>query len=232
MFCLSLGPSALFQRSPLPGFTSIQHRRCNCRESLGHEGYHLLGCYRTYAHDKAVRAVNDMCRAAKLVSEVEPHGQMSGERRPDLLIPNLRADGKSYLADFASVDPVRQSSIEHAWCKAGYAANQRDQEKRTSYSGHYNPVAFTMLPLIVETTGRMHTGLRRFLTEVAIFASKYLPLGGVGEHRFKSRFLQFWKSRIVVTFLKALAASAMHSLRAIVERTSIYRPASRVLDIF
>ena len=211
---------------------NIQHRRCNCRASLGFEGYHLLSCYRTYAHDKVVRAINDMCRASKLASEVEPMGQMSGDRRPDILIPNLRADSKAYLTDFASVDPARRASIQHSWFTPGHAASQRDQQKRESYDGQYNQVAFAMLPLVMETSGRMHVGLKRFFNEVAVFASTHLPSGSVGEHRFRSRFLQFWKTRIVVIFLKALATSALHSMQAITERMSTNRPTQRDWDIW
>ena len=218
--------------NPLPGFQRVQHRRCLCGASLGHEGYHMLSCYRTYAHDKVVRVINDMCRSSKLASEVEPLNTMNGDRRPDILIPNLRSDGKSYLGDFASVDPTRISSIQLGWCTPGHAALQRAQEKRDSYHGFYDPSAFEMIPLIMETTGRMHVGFKRFLAEVATFASKHLPTGGVGEHRFRSRFLKYWKSRIVVTFLKALATSAAHSQQAITARASNNQMLTRVVDIF
>jgi hypothetical protein len=205
--------------NPLPGFALIQHSRCTCDKSLGHEGYHLLSCYRTYAHDKVVKVIQEMCRSTGLVSEVEPVGLMSGEHRPDIVVPNLRADGKSYLGDFASVDPVRRSSLPSSWYIPGFAANGRDQQKRQAYAGHFNEGAFEMLPLIMETTGRMHIGFRRFLAEVATFASKHLLTGGVGQHRFRSRFLKFWKTRIVATFLKALATSAMQTQQAIVDRS-------------
>ena len=217
---------------PLPGFHNIQHRRCLCGTSLGYEGHHLLSCYRTYAHDNAVRVIHEMCRAAKLVSEVEPTGLLLGEHRPDLSIPNLRADGRTYLADFASVDPTRLSSIQAAWFTVGHAASQRDQEKRDAYVGIYNPTAYAVLPLVMETTGRMHHGLRQFVSEVAAFASKHLPRGGIGEKRFRSRFMQYWKAKVVVTFLKCLAKSAIHTYEAIVDRSVQNRHSTNFIDIF
>jgi hypothetical protein len=106
------------------------------------------------------------------------------------MIPNLLANGKAYLGDFASVDPARLTSIQSGWFTRGVAAVQRYQEKPHSYQGFYDPAVFEMVPLILESTGRMHPGFKRFFTEVATFASKHLPTGGVGEQRFRSRFLQ------------------------------------------
>jgi hypothetical protein len=204
---------------PLPGFLTLRNRTCSCRASLGHEGYHLLACYRTFAHDRVVRVLNDMCRTAGLVSDVEPVGMMSGERRPDLLVSNLREDGKAYLADFASVDPIRQSSIETSWFTPGVAAYEREQEKLESYHGHFDPTAFEMIPLAMETTGRMTPKFRQFLSEVATYASTHLETGGVGPHRFRARFLKFWKTKLMVTFLKSLARSAAETQQAILDRS-------------
>ena len=203
---------------PLPGFLTLRNRSCS-RASLGHEGYHLLACYRTFAHDRVVKVLNDMCRTAGLVSDVEPVAMMSGERRPDLLVSNLREDGKAYLADFASVDPIRQSSIQTSWFTPGVAAYEREQEKLESYHGQFDPAAFEMLPLAMETTGRMTPKFRRFLSEVASFASTHLETGGVGPHRFRARFLKFWKTRIMVTFLKSLARSAAETQQSILDRS-------------
>ena len=140
---------------------------------------------------------------------------------------NLNSGAKIISTEYYDVIPYYTSPYY-----TSNSANQRDQEKRDSYHDHYNPVAFTMIPLVMETTGRMHVGLKRFFKEVAIFASKHLPSGGVSEHRFRSRFLQFWKSRVVVIFLKALATSAMHSIQAITERSSNNRPTQRDWDIW
>jgi hypothetical protein len=169
---------------------------------------------------------------AKLASVVEPVGMMTGERRPDIAIPNLRADGKDYLGDFASVDPTRLSSIQSGWFTPGLAATEREREKMDSYNGCFNPSAFHLLPLIMETTGRMNPGFRRFFAEVATFASENLPTGGVGQQRFRARFIKFWKTRVVTTFLKSLAYSAAHMQQSIIARSVNNRVLTRDDDIF
>ena len=88
-----------------------------------------------------------------------------------------------------------------------------------SYHGHFDPTAFEMIPLAMETTGRMTPKFRQFLSEVATYASTHLETGGVGPHRFRARFLKFWKTKLMVTFLKSLARSAAETQQAILDRS-------------
>ena len=203
---------------PLPGFSRFCHASCSCGASLGNEGYHLLSCYRTYAHDRIVRRLNAMCRQANISSEVEPVGVLSGERRPDLLAPNLHSSGATYLLDFATVDPTRSSSIGESWYSPGVAAIQRENEKIHSYDGHFDSSGNIFIPLAIEISGRMAPKFKQFIREVASHASRHLPTGGVGKRRFLSRFSYFWKSSINVEYLKSLAYSALQTQRQIVDR--------------
>ena len=203
---------------PLPGFSRIQHSQCSCNQSLGHEGYHLLSCYRTLAHDKAVRVIHSMCRASKLASEVEPVGILHGERRPDVLVSNLSPSGSSTILDFATVDPTRETSLMSSWCTPGAAILQREHEKFNSYQNQYNVAHYSFIPLVMELSGKMSTRLKAFIQEVAAFASRHLPTGGIGQRRFRSRFCFFWRTRINVVYLKALASSALSTQQQILDR--------------
>jgi hypothetical protein len=211
---LLLSPGAMrllvryFTGLPIPGFERIQHLPCTCTASLGHEGHHLLACYRTFAHDKMVRVLHAMCRTSRLVSEVEPIGVLSGERRPDILVSNLRPN-EALLLDFTTVDPTREASIGNSWHTPGYAMQQRETEKTNSYNNQYNPALYSFSPLVMEISGRMSSTLKTFLKSVAAFACRHLQHDGVGQARFKSRFGFFWQTKLNVTFLKSLAASAL-----------------------
>ena len=202
---------------PLPGFSRIQFSQCTCSQSLGHEGYHLLSCYRTFAHDKAVRVLHSMCRTSKLASEVEPVGILHGERRPDLLVSNLLPNGMATILDFATVDPTREASINSSWSSPGAAILQREQEKYNSYQNQYNLVHYAFSPLVMELSGRMSQKMKSFMRDVSSFASRHLPDGGVGQRRFRSRFGYIWKTKLNVVYLKALASSALHTQQQILD---------------
>jgi hypothetical protein len=116
---------------------------------------------------------------------------------------------EALLLDFTTVDPTREASIGNSWHTPGYAMQQRETEKTNSYNNQYNPALYSFSPLIMEISGRMSSTLKTFLKSVAAFACRHLQHDGVGQARFKSRFGFFWQTKLNVTFLKSLAASAL-----------------------
>ena len=105
-------------------------------------------------------------------------------------------------------------------------------ENCPNFQGFYNPAAYELIPCIMETSGRMNPAFKRLLGEVATFASRHLPTGGVGQQRFRARFLKFWKSKLTVTFLGSLGRSAMRTQRDMLERLPNNSSVSRIVDIF
>jgi hypothetical protein len=116
------------------------------------------------------------------------------------------------------VDPTREASISLSWSTSGAAIEQREQEKTNAYQGQFNPAHYSFVPLVMELSGRMSYRMKAFIKDVAAFASRHLPDGGVGQKRFRSRFGYVWKSKLNVIFLKTLASSALHAHQAILER--------------
>ena len=94
---------------------------------------------------------------------------------------------------------------------------QREQEKLNSYQGQFSVTHYAFSPLVMELSGRMSGKLKAFFKEVSTFASKHLPTGGVGQRRFRSRFGYFWKTRLNVVYLKALASPAMRTQQVILD---------------
>ena len=164
-----------------------------------------MSCERRFPHDRLVTQLIHFAKAAGLTPQLEPTGRCTGDRRPDLAVPDLGTSGRELLLDVTTVDPGVVSHLNRGAHRRYQVGNTAAAAmKNRYYAGHYNPAAYSFLALPVELPGRWSPELFRFFGKVKRFAL---------QHRYPdaevhSAWVARWRQRICTQFRVSQAISA------------------------
>lgn len=129
------------------------------------------------------------------------------ERRPDLAVGGVDAQGRLLLLDVTTTDPSCKSNLSKFKTASvqGAAAAGAEAAKEASYSDWVDPAIQSFMPVALELPGRWGPSARRFFGQVKAIA--------VGKRDFSrqrhSLWAGFWKRAISIGFQRDLAQSAL-----------------------
>ena len=163
----------------------IPNSKCFCKKNsvLDSRGHHIAnGCQKlaalTKTHDNIKVVLRDLCNAAGLQTRVEETGVFQeavpdSNRRPDLSIfnhPNPKYYPNKVIMDVSLAHPIPIDSnrvlTRNQALAPGRAANAAHSRKINSYSVISEQAGLKFLPLIFETTGRMHEETESAIKEI------------------------------------------------------------------
>jgi hypothetical protein len=200
--------------------------RCYCKKApaLDPRGHHIAnGCQKMGAllntHDSTKLALKTLCNFAGLYSRVEENGVFqeavpNSKRRPDLSIFNHpKYYPNKIIVDVAFAHPIpidgKKVLTRNEALVPSRAANAAFNRKNNSYSVISEEAGLKFLPLIFETTGRMHKETEIFIKELVVLASQGVPKAA------HNAIQHFWFGKISCTLQKSLASTILDKSRVI-----------------
>ena len=193
--------TALRYRYRLKAVQHIPGSICKCNRPLDCFGHHLAtGCNhggeRIATHDSIKFEVHKILQYAGKWSKVEDHGVFhntnpDSKLRPDIIIRNPVGSNTSlHVLDVAVCGPIRG--------EPGKALTQIARSKTRKYGSHCTANGFSFTPLIIESSGLMHSDFLRLLKQLASSAAE--------TRRIPSHILlQFFVRRISMRLAMSIA---------------------------
>ena len=182
-------------------------------------GDHALCCFkdgnrpRTHAwHDPVYGTWHQMFKAAGFSSVSDDAHKCSNalmsdsEKRPDILLRNRHPGGADIFVDLITCVPGKADIVAKAAATPGAAAAAGHAKKYNAWHAHCIAQGDVIIPLAMETGGRICEGGASLLDDAANATG-----GTKGE---KLAFLTYWRQRIAISNLKGVA-------RAIAKRIPI-----------
>jgi hypothetical protein len=83
---------------------------------------------------------------------------------------NDTLDGTSLLLDVSIVDPAGSANLAEAARSSGYAAQQMATTKHNHYRHTFDAASYTLLPVVIETHGRLGVEAETLLRAAAVHA--------------------------------------------------------------
>ena len=124
------------------------------------------------------------------------------------MLPLLISNYNYYLSIYLSIDAKKQLTRNDA-LQPSRAANAAFNRKNNSYSVISEQAGLKFLPLIFETTGRMHEDTESFIKELLDLVCQALPKSA------HSAIRHFWFGTISATIQKAICNTIMDKSRVI-----------------
>ena len=204
----------LFLQTP----SFIPGSKCTCRNSppLDSLGHHISsGCNKDGTlhkiHDGLKFLFKDMCNYAGLMTRLEEQRcfQMAfpdNNQRPDISIFNFPKCQKKLIIDIALTHPVpitgsRVLSRNEALI-SNRASNSKFKDKVNKYAATAAANNLEFLPIIFETTGKMHPKTATFFDNVIDYMAR-------GDATTKAKSLLFWSARISCLIQKYISHAVL-----------------------
>ena len=140
----------------------MKAKYCDCSRSARHPTpltmYHALSCKKhaglILRHELVKDVLVDICKAARLSCEVEPHQAFNGDRkRPDLLV-RLAFSGRDTAYDLTIHSPLRdRNSIETTIRNEQAFLKQADNTKRNKYQQQCDEKDTLFVPIVLSAVG-------------------------------------------------------------------------------
>jgi len=190
--------------------------KCSCKKKpdVDRHGLHLTalcgeGGYRHKLHDSVVLALERLFNSCKFRTKVEErgafdlHDQGTG-RRPDLTIFNLPGYREKLLTDLQVTSPVSNVSLTRNQALVPLrAAETAHKQKIRSYGDLPSRNELEFIPLIIESTGRMHGGLVRLIDDALRHKTDT-------DNRWFERQRRYWYTTISFLIQKLTADSLIN----------------------
>jgi hypothetical protein len=206
----------MFYRFFLPSPCIIAGTRCSCKNSpvLDAHGVHLTtACgkdgFRHRTHDSVVHAIATLTRTCGIMTKKEEfrcfqEAVPDSDKRPDLSFANAPGRSRKLVTDLRITCPYPNgptSSLSVAAARReGRAADQAYAAKMRIYGNLSLQNNLEFLPMIIESTGRMHPHLIQFIDSVLMEKSQ-------GDPVLKGKLRRYWYSHISCSVQRALAES-------------------------
>ena len=220
--------TALRHRMFLPHQFFIPGSKCNCKRksNLDPLGHHIsTGCNKDGSllntHDSLSYCFKDFLNHAGIMARMEELGCFRGSdpncnKKPDLSLFNYPNCLKQKLIlDLSLAHPVPiLGSVELSRNQAilpNRAGNKRVHEKRIKYQQIADANNLEFLPIIFETTGRMHPLTAKFFDDTI----EYMAYSQVQSNIMKSVSSLYWSARISCCIQKSIANSILSRSRSI-----------------
>jgi hypothetical protein len=155
---------------PIPPF--IDGSRCSCkrRTHLDSLGHHLatgcgIGGTRHHTHDSIAYVLKDMLNYAGIMTRREEIGCFreafpDNNQRPDLSVFNMPNLDKKLVLDVAVASPVDSEAPRHISRRVALNKERRIKSRFNEKVAKYQAVStannLEFLPIIIESTGRLH----------------------------------------------------------------------------
>jgi len=192
----------------LPLFNLQGTEACNCRriDSLTTAAttcteQHLLNCngqgHLTTRHDAIVAAIQKMAQSVRLNPVLEPlaHVQPLSQHRFDLAIARADSLQSNLKLDVTVRNPQAKQAVKLAAKYSMHAANEGYKEKIDFYKPHLKPDD-TFIPVVLETFGAMHQGVRDLVSLLSQRANNAPPADAAYT---SPTFTAYWTQRISAT---------------------------------
>ena len=206
----------MFYRFFLPSPCIIAGTRCSCKNSpiLDAHGVHLTtACgkdgFRHRTHDTVIHAIATMTRSCGIMTKKEEfrcfqEADPNSDKRPDLSFANAPGRNRKLVTDLRITcpypcGPTSVLSVAAA-NREGRAANQAFAAKMRVYEDLSRQNNLEFLPMIIESTGRMHPQLIKFIDSVLMEKSQ-------GDSVLRGKLRRYWFSHISCSVQRALAES-------------------------
>lgn len=142
---------------------------CICGEQVDEMGLHGLCCKKSVGRYSRHAMVNDLIKRALVTSKIpailEPTGcNRSDGKRPDGLTLVPWQNGKPLVWDFTCADTLANSYVKGTSKKAGFAAQKRENHKRSTYNTLDSN--FHFIPVCVETLGSFGDGALKLVKRI------------------------------------------------------------------
>jgi len=188
--------------------------KCTCKNTprLDPLGHHIAsGCSKDgtlhKAHDTIKYIFKDMCNYAGLMTRLEEQrcfqtAFADNNQRPDLSIFNFPKSKKKVIIDIALAHPVPilgNKVLSRNQAEQPYrAANAKFAAKERKYFNVADANNLEFLPIIFETTGKMHPKTTTFFDTVTSHMAR-------GDASIKAKSVLFWSARISCAIQKSIA---------------------------
>jgi hypothetical protein len=149
------------------------------------------------------------CSSASLYATIEPLNVTVGTR-PDLSIPDLHPDGKTYLVDVTTADASRPRYLNKGSHKKYFIAAETSETGKTQkYAGTFNPETCDFIPAALETSGRWSKNFHRLFNKIKKFAHQ----NRVQDDVRHSLYVQRWRQILCVSYSTSLMISAESTMK-------------------
>lgn len=206
----------LFYRFFLPSPCIIPGTRCSCAHSpiLDSHGVHLTtGCgkdgFRHRTHDSIIHSIATLSRFCGIMTKKEEfrcfqEADPESGKRPDLSFANAPGKHRKLVTDLRVTCPypsgARSVLSVTAARREGRAAQQAYAAKMRCYDELASQNNLEFLPMIIESTGRIHPHLINFIDSV-------LSEKAQGDPVLKGKLRRYWYAHISCSVQRALAES-------------------------
>jgi hypothetical protein len=205
---------ALFKSLFLPSPAIIEETRCSCKGTpiIDSRGDHLTtGCgkdgFRHKTHDNVKLTIAQLARSCGVMTTVEQHGcfketNPDSNLRPDLSFrnaPNLH--DKALVGDISICCPYPSGNLSRrAALMALRASKTMFNVKNTKYRELALSNNLEFIPLIIESTGRLHPTFESFIDSI-------LKDKAQGDLAFLGNLKRFWYAVISCCLQRSLMQS-------------------------
>jgi hypothetical protein len=189
-------------------------------------GVHLTtGCgkggYRHRTHDNVVLTIESLARSCGVMTRREARrcfqqDDSDSQRRPDILIYNAPKHNQVVVADLMITGPVSTKALSaNAALQEYRAANAAYSKKQSSYRNIASANNLDFVPLIFESTGKIHP-------ETVTFLNDMLEDCAAGDSSRLGALKRFWYGVISFSLQKHIAQSLLARIQDI-NGNSIFR---------
>ena len=176
-------------------------------------GVHLTtGCakggYRHRTHDNLVLIVESLSRSCGVLTRREARrcfqaDASDSQRRPDLLLYNAPKHNRPVVVDLMITGPVSSKALSRTSALQEFrAANSAYSKKQLSYRDIASANNFDFVPLIFESTGKIHP-------ETVGFLNSMLESAADGDKKRLGALKRFWYGVLSFSLQKFLAQALM-----------------------
>jgi hypothetical protein len=176
-------------------------------------GVHLTtGCakggYRHRTHDNLVLTVESLSRSCGVLTRREARrcfqaDASDSQRRPDLLLYNAPKHNRPVVVDLMITGPVSSKALSRTSALQEFrAANSAYSKKQLSYRDIASANNFDFVPLIFESTGKIHP-------ETVGFLNSMLESAADGDKKRLGALKRFWYGVLSFSLQKFLAQALM-----------------------
>jgi hypothetical protein len=175
-------------------------------------GVHLSTCKHLggaiVRHDKVVGVVEQLACAAGVVARKEVTGALlRGNKRLDMLFPELSPAGRDVVIDVKVMDPRAEGHVAHAAANPLGTALKGEREKVRKYGVLCSEAGMDFVPTVWESFGAAAPTTRSFFSQLVgcIDRAEFSPPNWAA-----SSPAAYWLQRLAVTLQRYNAAKILH----------------------